>query len=86
MVAPVASTGGVALNPGSTTDLALEGRLVPQDSQDGLDVVSNMFNNFVHGKDTDLVVHGASAGDGSVSFLSIDAGCARLTHHVRYLG
>lgn len=65
MIAPVSSKE-VTLAPGSTSPLSLVGRLVPQDSQDGLDVVSGVFTNFLHGKDSNVVVHGASAGPSEV--------------------
>jgi hypothetical protein len=62
MIAPVSSSGKVSLAPGSTSDLSLVGRLVPQGSSAGLATVSNVFNNFVHGKDSNIIVRGASAG------------------------
>ncbi len=65
MIAPVASEG-VTLSPGSTTNMSLVGRLVPQDSDAGLAAVSTVFNNFIHGNDSDVVVHGASAGPSDV--------------------
>jgi hypothetical protein len=68
LVASVASNDGVTLSPQSTSNLSLAGRLLPQDSDDGLNAVSEMFNNFIHGKDTALSVHGDSAGDGSVRY------------------
>ncbi|KAJ7143355.1 hypothetical protein C8R43DRAFT_1089003 [Mycena crocata] len=69
MIAPVAS-GSVNLAPGSTSVLSLVGRLVPQSSPEGLAVVSSVFNNFVHGLDSNVVVHGASAGPSSVTWLN----------------
>ncbi|KAJ7188457.1 hypothetical protein C8R46DRAFT_1054741 [Mycena filopes] len=69
MIAPVTS-GSVSLAPGATTDLSLVGRLVPQDSAAGLAVISNVFNNFVHGLDSDVVVQGASAGASDVTWLN----------------
>lgn len=65
MIAPVASKE-VTLAPGSTSPLSLVGRLVPQASQEGLDIVSQVFTNFLHGKDSNVVVHGASAGPSEV--------------------
>jgi len=66
MIAPVASTGTVTLAPGSSSELALAGRLVPQDSPAGLATVSDIFNSFVAGKDSNVMVQGASAGSKDV--------------------
>lgn len=52
----------MTLAPTSTSDLPLVGRLIPQDSPAGLAAVSAIFNNFIHGKDSVVVVQGASAG------------------------
>ncbi|PPQ89568.1 hypothetical protein CVT25_012240 [Psilocybe cyanescens] len=68
-IASVAA-GSVTLSPGATSQLSLVGRLLPQDSTVGLAAVSNVFNNFVHGKDSDVVVHGASAGSSEVTWLN----------------
>lgn len=70
MIAPVLSTGVVTLAPMSTSDLSLVGRLVPQDSPAGLSAVSDVFNNFVQGKDSTVVVHGVSAGPQNVTWLN----------------
>ncbi|KAF8894927.1 hypothetical protein CPB84DRAFT_1848428 [Gymnopilus junonius] len=70
MIAPVTSTGSVTISPGSTTQISLAGRLVPQSSAAGLATVSDIFNNFVHGKDNDVVVQGASAGSSDVTWLN----------------
>lgn len=65
MIAPV-SSGSVNLAPGTTSNVSLAGRLVPQSSSDGLSAVSQVFNNFIHGNDSDVVVQGASAGSSDV--------------------
>ncbi|KAJ6593726.1 hypothetical protein B0H19DRAFT_32612 [Mycena capillaripes] len=69
MIAPV-SSGSVSLAPGSTSSLSLVGRLVPQTSPEGLAVVSSVFNNFVHGLDSNVIVQGASAGSSDVTWLN----------------
>ncbi|KAJ7497141.1 hypothetical protein FB451DRAFT_1457944 [Mycena latifolia] len=69
MIAPVTS-GSVNLAPGGTSALSLVGRLVPQSSSEGLAVVSSVFNNFVHGLDSNVVVQGASAGPSDVTWLN----------------
>lgn len=66
MIAPVQTKAGITLSPGSTSAMSLVGRLIPQDSSAGLAAVSDVFNNFIHGKDSDVVVHGASAGPADV--------------------
>ncbi|KAF8972948.1 hypothetical protein BDZ97DRAFT_1691577 [Flammula alnicola] len=70
MIAPVASSGSVTLSPGSTSQLSLVGRLIPQDSSAGLATISNVFNNFIQGKDSNVVVQGASAGSADVTWLN----------------
>ncbi|KAJ7675082.1 hypothetical protein B0H17DRAFT_1161695 [Mycena rosella] len=69
MIAPV-SSGSVNLAPGGTSALSLVGRLVPQTTEAGLAVVSSVFNNFVHGLDSNVVVQGASAGPSDVTWLN----------------
>ncbi|KAH9485291.1 hypothetical protein JR316_0002199 [Psilocybe cubensis] len=68
-IASVAA-GPVTLAPGATSQLSLVGRLLPQGSDEGLLTISNVFNNFVHGKNSDVVVHGASAGSPDVTWLN----------------
>ncbi|KXN90203.1 hypothetical protein AN958_04693 [Leucoagaricus sp. SymC.cos] len=70
IIAPVTASGGVALAPRSTSDLSLVGRLVPQNSPDGLAAVSQIFNNFVAGKPSNVMVQGSSAGPSSVTWLN----------------
>ncbi|KAF9264250.1 hypothetical protein L218DRAFT_258531 [Marasmius fiardii PR-910] len=70
LIAPVQSNGTVSLAPQSTSMLSLAGRLIPQTSSEGLSTVSTIFNNFIHGKDSDLSVHGAGAGSGDVTWLN----------------
>lgn len=70
MIAQVAASGNVTLSPRSTSDLSLVGRLTPQNSSEGLAVVSQIFNNFLIGKPSDVIVQGAGVGPGSVSYLS----------------
>lgn len=84
MIAPVSSSGKVSLAPGSTSDLSLVGRLVPQTSSIGLSTVSDVFNNFVQGKDSNVTVRGANAGSKDVCFLQFQ--CAQDTRGLRSLG
>lgn len=52
--------------PLSTSNLPLVGRLVPQNDSSGLADVSTVFNNFIHGKDSNVIVYGDSAGPSDV--------------------
>ncbi|KAL1718757.1 hypothetical protein EV715DRAFT_290908 [Schizophyllum commune] len=70
MIAPVSTNETVTLYPQSSTNMVLVGRLIPQDSDEGLAAVSGVFNNFIHGKNSDLVVQGAAAGPSDVSWLN----------------
>ncbi|KAK0241921.1 hypothetical protein EDD85DRAFT_820884 [Armillaria nabsnona] len=70
MIAPVLSGDGLVLAPGGTSNLSLIGRLIPQNSDEGLSAVSTLFNNFIHGKDSNIIVHGASAGPEDVIWLN----------------
>jgi len=67
MIAPVSAEGGVTLAAQSTSNLSLAGRLVPQDNEAGLATVSAVFNNFIQGKNSDVIVQGAGAGPSDVS-------------------
>ncbi|KAK7460804.1 hypothetical protein VKT23_008733 [Stygiomarasmius scandens] len=70
MIAPVATTNTVTLAPESSTLMNLTGRLVPQSSDSGLSVVSDIFNRFIHGQDSDVSVHGSGAGPSDVTWLN----------------
>ena len=61
-IGPASTSETFSLSPLKTIPLPLTGRLIPQDSQAGLDAVSAMFNAFIHGKDSDILVQGQSAG------------------------
>ncbi|BGP00846.1 hypothetical protein RTBOTA2_002159 [Rhodotorula toruloides] len=62
-IGPAASNGSFALTPKSTIQLPLVGRLIPQSDPKALADVSTIFNGFVHGVPSELVVHGDSAGN-----------------------
>ncbi|THV03542.1 hypothetical protein K435DRAFT_962414 [Dendrothele bispora CBS 962.96] len=70
MIAPVATTDTITLAPESSTSMSLKGRLVPQSSDEGLSVVSDIFNRFIHGQDSDVSVHGSGAGPSDVTWLN----------------
>ncbi|KAF8135624.1 hypothetical protein EV363DRAFT_1429344 [Boletus edulis] len=69
-VAPVSSLSSVTLAPQSTSSLPLAGRLIPQNTAEGLAAVSAIFNNFIQGKDSEVTVHGTSAGPTDVTWLN----------------
>ncbi|KIK99094.1 hypothetical protein PAXRUDRAFT_30734 [Paxillus rubicundulus Ve08.2h10] len=69
-IAPVSSSSSITLAPQSTSPLGLTGRLIPQSSSEGLAVVSAIFNNFIHGLDSDVTVQGAGAGPSDVTWLN----------------
>ncbi|KAG1896026.1 uncharacterized protein F5891DRAFT_1165745 [Suillus fuscotomentosus] len=69
-IAPVSSTLTITLVPNSTSSLGLVGRLIPQNSSEGLATVSAIFNNYIHGMDSQVTVYGASAGLSDVTWLN----------------
>ncbi|KAL8279026.1 hypothetical protein RQP46_008484 [Phenoliferia psychrophenolica] len=69
-IGPAASTGPVVLLPKATSSLPLAGRLIPQTTPQGLQDVSTIFNGFIHGLPSDLVVRGVAAGPPSCSWLN----------------
>ncbi|KAI9442265.1 hypothetical protein H4582DRAFT_1809416 [Lactarius indigo] len=66
----VASNGSFTLAPLATSSLGLVGRLIPQTQQSGLLDVSTIFNNFIHGLDSNVSVRGDSAGPGDATWLN----------------
>jgi hypothetical protein len=68
---PVGGTN-VNLPPQGTVTIQMSGRLVKQSSQDGLNALETMFNNYLGHKETALIVKGsyASGPSGQVSWLS----------------
>ncbi|KAG1838827.1 hypothetical protein DFJ58DRAFT_845939 [Suillus subalutaceus] len=61
-IAPVSSTSTVTLAPNYTSSLGSAGRLIPQNSLEGFATVSAIFNNYIHGMDSQVTVYGAGAG------------------------
>jgi hypothetical protein len=53
----------------STISLPLSGRLVQQTTTQGLADLSTVFNNFIHGMNSNVTVQGQSAGSQNVSSL-----------------
>ncbi|GAA6027071.1 hypothetical protein JCM8097_006088 [Rhodosporidiobolus ruineniae] len=69
-IGPASSTAAFNLSPKTTIELPLAGRLVPQTTDQGLADVSSIFNGFVHGVPSQLVVHGDSAGPSDCQWLN----------------
>ncbi|BGP44010.1 hypothetical protein JCM10449v2_008067 [Rhodotorula kratochvilovae] len=69
-IGPAASTAAFNLSPKTTIALPLSGRLVPQSSEQGLADVSTLFNGFIHGVPSDLIVQGDYAGPSDCSWLN----------------
>jgi hypothetical protein len=65
-IGPVTSNGSFTLAPLATSLFGLVGRLVPQTQKSGLLDVSTIFNNFIHGLDSNISVHVDNAGPGDV--------------------
>ncbi|THU88646.1 hypothetical protein K435DRAFT_866116 [Dendrothele bispora CBS 962.96] len=85
MIAPVATTDTIMLAPESSTSMSLKDRLVPQSSDESLSVMSDIFNRFIHGQDSDVSVHGSGVGpsdviwlNGGIKSFQIDTGFAQL--------
>ncbi|KAL8278093.1 hypothetical protein RQP46_009553 [Phenoliferia psychrophenolica] len=70
VIGPAAATGAFILAPKATIALPLAGRLIPQTTPQGLQGVSTIFNGFIHGLPSDLIVHGVSAGPADVTWLN----------------
>lgn len=68
-IGPV-SSGPFVLAPKAVTSLPLAGRLVPQSTAQGLADVSTIFNAYIHGVPSDLVVAGANAGPAECTWLN----------------
>ncbi|KAM5540830.1 hypothetical protein V8D89_005474 [Ganoderma adspersum] len=69
-IGTVSASSPFDLLPLSTVALPLSGRLIPQTSQAGLDAVSTLFNDFVHGQDSNVAVQGAAAGPSDAPWLT----------------
>ncbi|KAG0174915.1 hypothetical protein DFQ28_003660 [Apophysomyces sp. BC1034] len=69
---PLASKGMASFPPGGTANMEMQGRLVPQTSQKGLEAVTQVFENFLNAKSSTTTVKGASGSgpNGQVSWLT----------------
>lgn len=69
-IGPASSTSAFTLTPKSTINLALAGRLIPQTTSQGLQDVSTIFNGYLHGVPSLLVVAGNNAGPSDCTWLN----------------
>ncbi|TFY75371.1 hypothetical protein EWM64_g8642 [Hericium alpestre] len=69
-IGPAMSNGSFTLTPESSIPLSLVGRLIPQAGASGLADVSTIFTRFIHGLDSNVSVHGDSAGPSDVTWLN----------------
>lgn len=69
-IGPAVSLAPFNLAPKSTISLALGGRLIPQTTPTGLQDVSTIFNGFINGVPSDLIVKGDFAGPSDVTWLN----------------
>jgi hypothetical protein len=67
---PASSEQAFTMPPKSSFDLPLVGRLIPQNTTDGLNTVSQVFTNFIHGQSSEVTVNGISAGPTDVTWLN----------------
>jgi hypothetical protein len=57
------------------SSLNLTGRLIPQTQQSGLSDISTIFNNFIHGLDSNVSVKGDNAGPQDVCAVDYKMNC-----------
>ena len=70
MLGPVAAAKSFTLQPLSNTSLPLAGRLIHQDTDEGLAVLSQTFTDVVHGKEIPVTIKGVYAGPEEVKWLN----------------
>ncbi|KAI7857202.1 hypothetical protein BDC45DRAFT_501916 [Circinella umbellata] len=72
LLGPLASDGPANFAPKGVSNLKMKGRLIPQDTQEGLDAVTEVFENYLAAKDTLVNVLGESGSGpgGKVGWLT----------------
>ena len=70
MLGPSSAANEFTLLPLAQTPVSLVGRLVPQNAQQDLDTLGNIFTRFVHDQNTMVQVQGQYAGPDSVTWLN----------------
>ncbi|PWN24968.1 hypothetical protein BDZ90DRAFT_262821 [Jaminaea rosea] len=69
-IGPAAAQNEFTLQALAVTQLPLVGRLIPQNDDTGLAVLSEVFTRFVHNTPSNIVVHGENAGPSNVAWLN----------------
>ncbi|KAG2207252.1 hypothetical protein INT46_008870 [Mucor plumbeus] len=69
---PLASNGAAVFPPQGTASIAMKGRLIPQDSAEGLKAITEVFDNYLSANDSLVDVKGVSGSgpNGEVSWLT----------------
>ncbi|WFD34248.1 hypothetical protein MCUN1_001085 [Malassezia cuniculi] len=67
---PTSAQSGFTMQPLSNTSIPLAGRLVHQDSDEGLAVLSQIFTDVVHGQSIPVTIKGLYAGPSEVTWLN----------------
>ncbi|CAO1639236.1 unnamed protein product [Sympodiomycopsis kandeliae] len=70
LIGPASAQNPFTLQALAVTQLPLAGRLVQQNDEGGLAILSEVFTRFVQNKNTGVVVHGQNAGPADVSWLN----------------
>ncbi|KAF7727125.1 hypothetical protein EC973_007986 [Apophysomyces ossiformis] len=72
LIGPLASDGAAVFPPRGSVEMNMKGRLIHQDSQEGLDAVTQVFDNYLNASNTILTVEGASGSgpNGQVGWLT----------------
>lgn len=72
LLGPLASAGDAVFPAQGTSNMKMNGRLIHQDSQQGLDAVTEVFSNYLAGKSSSLTVKGVSGSgaNGPVGWLT----------------
>ncbi|KAI9493349.1 hypothetical protein BDB00DRAFT_823642 [Zychaea mexicana] len=68
----LASDGAASFPPKGSSDMTMKGRLIKQDSQEGIDAITEVFANFLSAQNSTLTVKGTSGSgpQGQVSWLT----------------
>ncbi|CDS08956.1 hypothetical protein LRAMOSA10316 [Lichtheimia ramosa] len=72
LLGPLASDGAAVFPPLGTSQMQMKGRLIKQDSQEGLDAITEVFSNYLSAKNSTLEVKGVSGSgpNGQVGWLT----------------
>lgn len=72
LLGPLASNGMATFPPRGTSSMQMVGRLIKQDSEEGIDAITKVFTNYLNAQDSQLTVKGASGSgpNGQVGWLT----------------